>query len=116
MAGNEDVKVIGLTRGWLTFALAIMVAGCGATVLMCRVARNYGREYGALVEKTQGFERLAEGHYTTVRADIKTIRTDVSALRLEVVGLRDSVDRKFDAFENRLMQQIESLRSDVNNL
>lgn len=116
MADNKDVKVVGLTRGWLTFALAIMVAGCGAMILMGRVAKNYGREYGTLVEKTKGFERLAEGHYTTVRTDIKNIRTDVSALRLEVVGLRDNIDRKFDAFENRLMQQIVSLRNDVNNL
>jgi len=116
MAGNEDDKVIGLTRGWLALAFAIAVAVCGAVVFLCSVTRNYGREYGALVEKTEGFERLAEGHYTTVRADIDTIRTDIHALRLEVVGLRDGVDRKLDAFETRLMRQIASMRSDVNDL
>ena len=116
MAGNEDDKVIGLTRGWLALVLAIAVAVFGAVVVLCSVAGSYGREYGAMVEKTKGFENLAEGHYTTVRADIETIRTDVRALRQEVVGLRDSIDRKFDAFETRLMQQIAALRSDVNDL
>ncbi len=116
MAGNKDEKVIGLTRGWLAFALAIAVAVCGAVILLCRVSGNYGREYGALVEKTDGFERLAEGHYTTVRSNIETLKTDIRALRLEVVGLRDSIDRKLDAFEIRLMQQIASMRNDVNDL
>lgn len=116
MTGNEDEKVRGLTRAWMALALAITVAVCGAVVLLCRVAGNYGREYGALVEKTEGFERLVEGHYTSVRTDIKTLRTDIRALRLEVVGLRDSVDRKLDAFETRLTQQIASMRSDVNDL
>lgn len=103
MAGNEkrrdeDEKVLRLTRGWLVFALSFLV-------VFCAVAAKFGQ----LVERTRGFERLAEGHYTTVRDDIATIR-------VELMGVRDSIDRKIGELDDRLREDIASVQKGVNAL
>jgi len=112
----EDEKALKLTRGWLVFAFSVAAAMCAAGVFICGLGVKYGRQYGELVEKTHGFEQIAEGHYTTVREDIAVIRDDINALRLEIVGLRNSVDDKLNALQNRLRQDIRSMRRDANDL